>query len=100
MPKEEIEKAKWDRRITSVRSEQLINDKVELIEGNCLRCNSSFHHTEVRTQVVQRNYGGFEVDVSSERCIVCGYNPEIDKPLNRLIWIKKLFGFFNTRKNK
>lgn len=70
-------------------------------KNNCPRCNSSRIIIENDKELKSISYASYEVMVETNRCLLCGYNPDKRKPKNILDAIKqKLFSNKNVRTAK
>lgn len=86
------------RNLTDARIANLIKPIKEIDLEHCSRCGSNKFEQIKETELRGSGFGGYEVEIFSRKCRVCGYNPRVDKPLNwqvrwyrflgRYSWIK------------
>ena len=81
-----------ERGLSPETLDQLRNEPFEPLEGHCPRCNSSRLFQETRNHLVQSGDGSYEKDVHTLRCIVCHYNPGVDKPINNSVRVDRWLG--------
>ncbi|MBS2214039.1 hypothetical protein KEM09_21720 [Carboxylicivirga mesophila] len=69
------------------------------IKNKCEQCGSAKFYTETDYEMRQTNYISYEVAIESERCRICGFNP--DKNSKGLLkTIKKKLGFYRKTRLK
>ena len=74
---------------------QLLDVEINRIPENCQRCNSDKFFTETRIEQTGSRYNP-EKEIFTNRCIVCGYNGQLEEQLNPRGfwgWIKKTLNY-------
>ena|SRR5690606_4764548 len=67
---------------------------------NCPRCDSRNFEEIKETELRTTKYGGYEVEINSRKCRICGYNPKIDKPINWKVRLNRFLGKYSWTKLK
>ena len=70
------------RNITGAQIEHLTTQEKQGSSENCPRCQSTRFFEIQENELRNIGYSGYEVEVKSRRCQICGYNPHKDKPLS------------------
>ncbi|SNR74223.1 hypothetical protein SAMN04488009_3534 [Maribacter sedimenticola] len=88
------------RNLGNLQVMDLINQKVKISLDNCPRCQSSDFMQIKDTDLRSYGYGGYEVEINSRKCRICGYNAQKDKSLNWKVRLNKFLGKYNWTKLK
>ncbi len=88
------------RNLTELKIAELTKPigKTEL--ENCPRCGSQIFQEIKETELRSTKYGGYEVEINSWKCRICGYNSRIDKPINWKIRLDRFLGKYSWTKLK
>ena len=95
-----IQLALDQRKLSAQDITAYINQQGNSSNEGCPRCNS--HHflpiseTELRSGV----YSGYEVEIHSKVCRICGYTPNNHPPINWKTRLKKFFGKYAWKRLK
>ncbi len=81
------------RSLTKIQLEKYISTKLETnyLENTCERCGSNKFIQDVDIEHSGGNYGSAEVEVTTNRCRICGYNPSKALEKNVFKRIKRFF---------
>ncbi len=71
----------------------------EKAKNKCLQCGSTRLFVETDYDIRQRKYSSYEVAIESNRCRICGYNPEKNSK-GFLNCIKRKLGLFHKTRLK
>jgi len=88
------------RNLTEFKISELISISIEPTEENCPRCRSNNFMEITDTELRNTKYGGYEVEINSRKCRICGYNAQKDKPINWKVRMNRFFGKYNWKKLK
>jgi ribosomal protein L37E len=89
-----------NRTLTDPQIEELTKPPYEVDFGDCPRCGSTSHLEIKETELISTSYGGYEIEVNSRKCRICGYNPHKDKAISWQIRLKKFLGKYAWTKLK
>ena len=78
----------------------LINQSKKTTLNNCPRCQSSDFMQIKYTDLRVSRYGGYEVEINSRKCRICGYNAQKDESLNWIVRLNKFLGRYRWTKLK
>ena len=78
----------------------LINQSKKTTLNNCPRCQSSDFMQIKDTDLRVSRYGGYEVEIKSRKCRICGYNAQKDESLNWIVRLNKFLGRYRWTKLK
>ncbi|WP_439185921.1 hypothetical protein [Carboxylicivirga taeanensis] len=88
------------RNLNHVDLRRLYNEDIQLdksIKSRCEQCGAAKFYTETDYELRHKRYYSIEVALESDRCRICGYNPDKNGK-GFMNWIKKKLGFYhNTR---
>jgi hypothetical protein len=85
------------RNLTLETMNAFIQNQPVLVNENCPRCQGHNFFLERDRTLIATKYGSGEVDVFSNRCRICGYNPSRDRPLNFRVRLKKWLGSYSWK---
>ncbi|MEJ2104946.1 MAG: hypothetical protein P8X47_10270 [Ignavibacteriaceae bacterium] len=66
----------------------------------CEQCGSSRFYKETDYELVQKSYGSYEVAVESNRCRICGLNPNKNTQKGLINKLKKSLGLYKDTQLK
>ena len=88
------------RNLTKAQVTDLINQSEKATLDNCPRCQSSDFMQIKDTDLRSSGYGGYEVEINSRKCRICGYNAQKDKSLNWKVRLNRFWGKYSWTKLK
>ncbi len=91
------------RNLNHIDLKRLYNQDIEYdnknVKNRCEQCGSAKFYTETDYELRHKKYYSIEVALESNRCRICGYNP--DKNGKGLLnWIKKTLGLYHYTRLK
>lgn len=89
-----------NRNLTDSEIAELTTPVVQTELENCPRCGSRNFQEIKETELRATKYGGYEVEINSRKCRICGYNPEMDKPINWKVRLDRFLGKYSWTKLK
>lgn len=89
-----------NRNLTDSKITELTKPVGQTELENCPRCGSSNFQELNETELRATKYGGYEVEINSRKCRICGYNPQMDKPINWKVRLDRFLGKYSWTKLK
>lgn len=97
---EKIQSEIESRNLTELNITELTKPIEQMDLNNCHRCGSNLFQEIKKTELRSTRYGGYEVEINSRKCRICGYNPYVDKPLNWKVRLNRFLGIYSWKKLK
>ena len=88
------------RNLEKSQVTDLINQSEKTTLDNCPRCQSSNFIQIKDTDLRSSGFGGYEVEINSRKCRICGYNAQKDKSLNWKVILNRFWGKYSWSKLK
>lgn len=89
-----------NRNLSESQTSELIKEIAEVSNENCPRCQSSNFMAIKDIELRSTQYGGYEVEINSRKCRICGYNVQKDKSLNWKVRLNRFLGKYKWTKLK
>ncbi|QNJ98156.1 hypothetical protein ALE3EI_1599 [Constantimarinum furrinae] len=97
---EKISEELRKRNLTKSKIVQLTHPQEVEDNEKCPRCGSNNFQQIKDNELRATKYGGYEVEVNSQKCRICSYNAHKDQALNWKVWFKQFFRKYSWTKLK
>lgn len=91
------------RKLTHAQIKELFNNGIPTNADSdylCPRCSSPRFHVETDYELKHHQYSSYEIAIETNRCQLCGFNPDKSKQKGIANKIKKWLGYYRNSRLK